>query len=206
MPGIRRWGGPVSSAIYIVIVAVWAFVLIPRWVRRPHLLGGETTETDGGETEETWADQDAPAERRFGPLRHGRRAAAAPQDYEGTPVRQERPFVPQARSRVLQARRRLLTMLVALAVMAGTCTYFKLTHWWVCIPPAGMLGIYLLLLREAARADADRARAWHEAPADYASEPEPVPEPTAEVIDLSARLEDQLYDQYADATMRAVGD
>jgi hypothetical protein len=71
-----------------------------------------------------------------------------------------------------------------------------------------MLGMYLLLLREAARADADRARAWQEVPADYAWEPEPqpVPEPTAEVIDLSARLEDQLYDQYADATMRAVGD
>ena len=149
-----------SAAIYIAIVAIWACVLIPRWVRRPHLLGGETTETDSGETEETSADQDAPAGRRFGPLRHSRRAAAATQDYESEPVRQERPVVPQARSHVLQARRRLLTMLVTLAVMAGTCTYFKLTHWWVCIPPAAMLGMYLLLLREAARADADRARAW----------------------------------------------
>jgi hypothetical protein len=208
MPVVRPWSGPVSAAIYIAIVAIWACVLIPRWVRRPHLLGGEATETDSGETEETSADQDAPAGRRFGPLRHNRRAAAATQDYESEPVRQERPVVPQARSHVLQARRRLLTMLVTLAVMAGTCTYFKLTHWWVCIPPAAMLGMYLLLLREAARADADRARAWQEVPADYAWEPEPqpVPEPTAEVIDLSARLEDQLYDQYADATMRAVGD
>ena len=28
----------------------------------------------------------------------------------------------------------------------------------------------------------------------------------AQIIDISARLGDQLYDQYADATMRAVGD
>ena len=28
----------------------------------------------------------------------------------------------------------------------------------------------------------------------------------AQIIDISARLGDQLYDQYADATIRAVGD
>jgi hypothetical protein len=31
-------------------------------------------------------------------------------------------------------------------------------------------------------------------------------EQTAEVIDISSRINDQLYDQYADATIRAVGD
>jgi len=30
--------------------------------------------------------------------------------------------------------------------------------------------------------------------------------PDAEVIDISARVSDQVYDQYADATERAVGD
>jgi hypothetical protein len=37
----------------------------------------------------------------------------------------------------------------------------------------------------------------------------PVPQPTAEVIDLaahSANQGDQLYDQYEDATARAIGD
>jgi hypothetical protein len=29
---------------------------------------------------------------------------------------------------------------------------------------------------------------------------------SAEIIDISARLSDQLYDQYADAAVRAVGD
>ena len=30
--------------------------------------------------------------------------------------------------------------------------------------------------------------------------------PSAQIIDLSARIGDQLYDQYADAEVRAVGD
>ena len=80
-----------------------------------------------------------------------------------------------------------------------------------------MLGMYLLLLREAALADAENAR-WRAEQAhaarqraqeqqDGRSGPAArTPEPTAQVIDISARLGDQLYDQYADATMRAVGD
>jgi hypothetical protein len=31
-------------------------------------------------------------------------------------------------------------------------------------------------------------------------------EPAAEVIDISARIGDQLYDQYSDAEARAIGD
>ncbi len=34
----------------------------------------------------------------------------------------------------------------------------------------------------------------------------PDEEPSAQIIDISARVGDQLYDQYADATVRAVGD
>ena len=30
--------------------------------------------------------------------------------------------------------------------------------------------------------------------------------PSAQIIDISARIGDQLYDQYADAEVRAVGD
>jgi hypothetical protein len=78
-----------------------------------------------------------------------------------------------------------------------------------------MLGMYLLLLREAALADAENAR-WRarhvhaarqraraRARESWATR---TPQPTAEIIDISARLGDQLYDQYADATVRAVGD
>ena len=79
-----------------------------------------------------------------------------------------------------------------------------------------MLGMYVLLLRETALADAERAhrrgqagrcrppaRAW---PASRAAWAARTPQPTAQIIDISARLQDQLYDQYEDATNRAVGD
>jgi hypothetical protein len=103
---------------------------------------------------------------------------------------------------------------VLLAIAAGTCTALQLTSGWVCVPPAGMLGMYLLLLRETALADAENAhwRAEHAAAARQRARARArqaraarTPQPTAEVIDISARL-DQLYDQYADATVRAVGD
>ena len=77
-----------------------------------------------------------------------------------------------------------------------------------------MLGVYLLLLREAALADAEQAR--QRAAMDrgvqaarqraYVAAMEREEQPSAQIIDISARVGDQLYDQYADATVRAVGD
>lgn len=118
------------------------------------------------------------------------------------------------RGRILQARRRMMTTLVALAIAAVACAASGLTSAWVCLPPAGMLGMYVLLLREAARCDAEsayrhleasRARAVRQR-AHQAWEAAREPEPTAQIIDISRRVGDQLYDQYADATVRAVGD
>jgi hypothetical protein len=189
----------VSSAIlYIAIVAIWAFVLIPRWLRRPHLLGGENdkpedseqTDSEGPAAEEADSDEELPAR---------------PQ-----PVRHIGPAPRSSRSKVLQARRRLLTTLITLMVVAAVCTYLRLSSWWVCVPPAGMLGMYLLLLREAALADAGQAR-WRAAEdqrvraARRRAQAE-AEDHGAQIIDISARLGDQLYDQYADATIRAVGD
>ena len=126
----------------------------------------------------------------------------------------------------------MLTMLVTLAIAAVACALLGLTRWWTSVPPVGMLGLYLLLLREAAHADAEarsraeaharaeayaraeaaraareRARLAHER-ARQAREAQPL-QATAEVIDISrrtAQVADQLYDQYADAAIRAVGD
>jgi len=207
VPAARPPGGPLSSAfLYIAIVAIWAFVLIPRWLRRPHLLGGENAEPDD------LGQADSPAAG-------GQEQAAAAAEW-AEPVPPERPSrarvppsrvaQPLPRSRVLQARRRLLTMLVTLTVAAAACTALTLTPWWVCVPPAVMLGAYLLLLREAAVADAEQVR-WRayeyqraQAAREFARAERH--ERTAQVIDISDRLGDQLYDQYADATMRAVGD
>jgi hypothetical protein len=85
--------------------------------------------------------------------------------------------------------------------------------------------MYLLVLREAARADAEagmRAEAYaraqaarvayeraREARARARARAAPLAQPRAEIIDISDRtpqVSDQPYDQYADATVRAVGD
>ena len=59
----------------------------------------------------------------------------------------------------MAARRRLFGILVLLVGAAVTIAGAGLATWWVMVPPAGMLAGYLLLLREAARADAELARA-----------------------------------------------
>jgi hypothetical protein len=192
-----------SALLYLAIVAIWAFFLVPRWLRRPHLLGGENTDHDGMRPDESAPGRDGEetdgepdADREPAPAsREGRRRMAA---------------LPASRSKVLQARRRMLTVLITLMIMAAVCTYLKLTSWLMCLPPVGMLGLYLLLLREAALADAERARGRaaeeHRAQATRQRARAGQPDDSAQVIDISARLGDQLYDQYEDATMRAVGD
>jgi hypothetical protein len=57
---------------------------------------------------------------------------------------------------VLTARRRLLGLLVVLAIGSGALAVTKLAAWWVVVPPSVMLLGYMVLLREAAQADAER--------------------------------------------------
>lgn len=203
-----------SVFLYVAIVAIWAFVLVPRWLRRHHAL--PRAQPVGDLEADAPADTYADADDEDVPDYDDYRTDEAPPDLSA-PMPDRVPttasFVP--RSRMLQARRRLLTMLVLLTAAAGACTAARLTPWWTCVPPAGVLGGYFLLLRTAARADVDHARrtvaagqaqaarvraaARAQALADAAT-------PGAQIIDISSRVGDQLYDQYADATVRAVGD
>ena len=162
----------------------------------------------------------------------------------------------------MAARRRLFGILVLLAGAAATIAATGLATWWVAAPPAGMFAGYLLLLREAARADAERAHAEVAdvgadvaragsgdaeleekrgtavrassrvrqrsatmtqtavgpvsgplaamAAADTAAAGDAVADlegtGTADVVDITAWVDEELYDQYADAKLRAVGD
>ena len=58
---------------------------------------------------------------------------------------------------MLAARRRLLGMLLVLEAAAIALAMLGLAALWVVIPPTVMLAGYLLVLREAAHADVERA-------------------------------------------------
>jgi hypothetical protein len=117
-------------------------------------------------------------------------------------------------------------MLVVLAIGSAGLAVMGMAAWWVVVPPTIMLTGYLILLREAAKADAERrelaarrelvrhelarrelARARRARPA---ARPAPAPAPSAEIIKLAVQGAPEdgeaLYDQYADAKLRAVGD
>ena len=201
-----------SVFLYLGIVAIWAFVLVPRWLRRHHAAPQTDADSAYAPGSQDYAEyeyepQDE-ADEYAGPL------PADPEPAEAYPPKPQSAARPISRSKVLQARRRLLTLLVLLAAVAAACTALKLTSWWACIPPAGMLLMYLVLLREAALADAEQARKravledrqWAAYRREQHATWQAEEEPSAQIIDISARVGDQLYDQYADATERAVGD
>ena len=102
-------------------------------------------------------------------------------------------------------------MLVGLAIGSGVLAGTKLAAWWVVVPPSVMLLAYLLLLRAAGKADAERrerARLRRASPARVPARP-PAAVPHAQVITIPAApepVEEDIYDQYADAKLRAVGD
>jgi hypothetical protein len=246
----------VSSAIlYVAIVAIWAGVLIPRWLRRDSAgsgRDGENLTTAGAkpsasaEAEVTEDPAPAPvpwrrddAGRREAPRARSAAARSEPRPEPRPKVRVEAQaevsrggagdgeprdgeLSDLEHKKVLSARRRLLGMLLVLAIASGVLAYTKMAAWWVVVPPGIMLLGYLGLLRSASKADAerrelDRTRAAAEvaaavAAAKRAAPPAPaapVPVPDAEVIDISASLTvagHKFYDQYADAKLRAVGD
>jgi hypothetical protein len=126
-------------------------------------------------------------------------------------------------------------MLVVLTVASGALAYAKMAAWWVIVPPSVMLLGYVLLLRASAKADAERRERARYRAARAAAGPARAPvrrpvsgpgtsaaatsaaatpvaaNPAAEarIISIPAALEpaeEEIYDQYADAKLRAVGD
>jgi hypothetical protein len=226
----------VSSAIlYFAIVAIWAGVLMPRWLRPGRRRRVEVTEHFEMHTEVYEAEVDTGTGERSRPAVTEREVMV---EEEVTWTRQD---AAERRANILKARRRMLGTLVALTVIAFVIALAQVAALWVVIPPAVMLGAFVLLLREASRSDAEQARRRSHAeqtrrrraepesgrPAapvtgetferlvskpvapDVAEQAEPVVEVvaySAEIIDISDRVSDQFYDQYTDAANRAVGD
>jgi hypothetical protein len=213
-----------SAILYLAIVAIWAIVLVPRWLRPPQASG--TLESNLAEPVDASPIEDlAGADEDPGGgegLPHpGAQAAGGGRDG---------PLVADRRARILQARRRMLMTLTVLTAGAVGIAVTRLAASWVVIPPAVMLAGFVLLLREAARIDTERARIAARqhgrgagagaAAAGGPGQPQAgmadgaqavaasaqARVPSAQIIDISARVGDQLYDQYADAEVRAVGD
>jgi hypothetical protein len=211
-----------SAILYLAIVAIWAIVLVPRWLRPPQASG--TLESNLAEPVDASpledlaeAEEDAGGGEGLPPP--GARAAGGDR---------ARPPAAERRARILQARRRMLVTLTVLTAGAVGIAVTRLAASWVVIPPAVMLAGFVLLLREAARIDTERtggaarrhgrgtgaaaiggpgqpqAGSADGAQAVVASAQAGVP--SAQIIDISSRVGDQLYDQYADAEVRAVGD
>jgi len=157
-----------SSAILdLAIIAIWLCVLIPRWLKRDSARGAvvEANIAAGGETPVTaaadadqaeLADDGARRATESGVTAHPPAAPAAP-----APALSAE----EARRRILTGRRRLLGMLILLEIAAIALAVVGLAALWVIVPPTIMLTGYLLLLREAGHADAERAQRDAEAAA-----------------------------------------
>jgi hypothetical protein len=223
-----------SAILYVAIVAIWACVLIPRWLRRDSPAfdavsgvedGAEAGADPVGETEPMPAPVPGPASVPRPASVPGPARAPAPRRRREEESRcyeadEDRAAADPAHRRVLSARRRLLLMLVGLSVASGVLAGAGMAAWWVVVPPTVMLLGYLLLLRAAAQADAEHrempaypvAREVAEADRAAVRHPGPVaatPAAEAKVITIAAppeAAEEQIYDQYADAKLRAVGD
>ena len=232
-----------SAILYLAIVAIWAVVLVPRWLRpraappQPVPVPAEPVPADADVREPAGPGLDAGADLAAG--RDGpdlADAGAAVADVPGEDARDEdvaaeaevaAPSPAAQRAEVLKARRRLLSTLITLTVIATGLAVTHIDAYWIVIPPTVLLAGYLVLLRQFTHIDAERARrdartrraegrtrtgqepASAATPADGQSDlglDAPAAPDGAEIIDISGRISDQVYDQYSDAANRAVGD
>ncbi|MCP2336924.1 divisome protein SepX/GlpR [Actinomadura rupiterrae] len=200
-----------SAFLYLAIVAVWAVVLVPMWLRRD-------TETTGisrllhKRPDEDEADLDHDHEEMVEIEQTPDESEDVPEEAEPEPApEEEAPAVHRrpGRAAVIARRRRRTVGLTLLVLTAVTVSATGLAPWWISAPPVLLLAGHLALLRvavqmdqarareeaEAARLEAARAQA--EAVAEQAAEPV-APEPSAEVLEFVARPEDEVFDQYAD--------
>jgi hypothetical protein len=217
-----------SAILYLAIIAIWAGILIPRWLKRDSGRGNAATSMHPH-------DDAAPDDGQSG------EAAAIPDAMEtavqagGTATPMSRA---ESRKRMLAARRRLLAMMLGLEGAGAALAITRLAPWWVMAPPTVMLAGYLLLLRAAAQADAERDAQERQAlqaaqarrprppraditpptgmPVMYAAAPVPEdcpdPEPGRDFTPgsryspPSPPATEEAYDQYTENRLRAVGD
>ncbi|CAM4130090.1 hypothetical protein GCM10009799_44180 [Nocardiopsis rhodophaea] len=218
-----------SSPLYLAIVVVWLIVLVPMLMRRdaaePFIGTGRRADdadedgpegsVDEGVDEDSVDDPlDDPDSQRTQVLRYdGGDVGGAADPRRSGPRPRPRPLASTpGRARVIARRRRRTTGLTTLFVATAIAVAAGLGPWWVLAPPALLLAGHMVLLREAAKADAERRAAEYREhrrrEALRARRAREQAEREAEIVELAdlASRRDQVYDQYADAHLRAAGD
>lgn len=209
-----------STLLYLAIVAVWAVVLVPMWLRRepenPSSAGiGRLISRRGAAVDEYDFD-DAFTEDLTAPTEDLGTSAAAPD--LPPPLTSPRPAPSIRRAAIIARRRRRTAALVLLLFTAVLTAAFTAAPWWITLPPVALLLAHLALLRTASKIDQARraeARAARRAllqappaPRVPAPLPEEPPAPSAEIITFTPPTE--VFDQYATPSdgdhPRAVGD
>jgi len=152
-----------SAILYLAIVAIWACVLIPRWLRRDSAPGAAVAFADAPDASPVVADSATGSDSGAGTGANPDSGSGAGDVPRPLPAARPVPALTPAngeesRRRMLAARRRLLGMLILLEAAAISLAVIGLAAMWVVVPPTIMLVGYLLLLREAAQADAEHAQ------------------------------------------------
>jgi hypothetical protein len=188
----------VTGLIYVAIVALWAAVLIPMWLRRH----------DADEAHRL--ERHAEAMGTLARFRSGRIGAGSPTQ------------------RAARRRRTILATLIALTAFGGTAWWLEMVGVWALIAPAVVLGAFLLgalwasqtsraaTAREASRSER-RVAVRQVRDLDFDEEfieearPEPVrPRPTPqtarqvtrrELQELDDWIEDDNYDELSEAEL-----
>ncbi len=189
-----------SSPLYLAIVVVWLIVLIPMLMRRDASdpAPAPLRRAEAPETSDTDEDQNPVADD------------GAEDDSEDDGAAPDRPLPPPrphaGRARIIARRRRRTAGLTALLVLTSVAVVLGLGPWWVLAPPGLLLSGHLVLLREAAKADAERRAAeLRRRRAAEIRARRAAAAREAEIVELMSRR-DQVYDQYTDAHLRAAGD
>ncbi|TDC83394.1 hypothetical protein [Actinomadura sp. 7K507] len=178
-----------SAVLYLAIVAVWAVVLVPMWLRR------DTEATGFTRLLHKRSDEPLVEEEAEEPVE-----AQEPEE-----IPEPRPHRPSSRATVIARRRRRTTGLTTLVLTAAAVVASGFAPWWVTAPPVLLLAGHLALLRVAVGMDTARRQAAAQARAHARARAREALHTAENAVVIELPTPEEVFDQYA-ADRRAVGE